>query len=152
MSKEHLIHNMDSKSGSKDKAPASMIVIMVILALALGSATGFFASKVFAGKTTATTATGSTEMAAGGDNSKSAGVMDTKQFKDSGEGTLKEGGIEGEGNFHLERPGGDSQNIYLTSSTVDLSKFVGKKVKVLGKTFQGEKAGWLMDVGYIEVK
>lgn len=143
---------MDSKSGSKDKAPASMIVIMVILALALGSATGFFASKVFAGKTTATTATGSTEMAAGGDNSKSAGVMDTKQFKDSGEGTLKEGGIEGEGNFHLERPGGDSQNIYLTSSTVDLSKFVGKKVKVLGKTFQGEKAGWLMDVGYIEVK
>lgn len=143
---------MDSKSGSKDKAPASMIAIMVILALALGSATGFFASKVFAGKTTAMT-TGTTDTTAdGGDNAKSAGVMDTKQFKDSGEGTLKEGGIEGEGNFHLERPGGDSQNIYLTSSTVDLSKFVGKKVKVLGKTFQGEKAGWLMDVGYIEVK
>lgn len=129
-----------------------MIAIMVILALALGSATGFFASKVFAGKTTAMT-TGTTDTTAdGGDNAKSAGVMDTKQFKDSGEGTLKEGGIEGEGNFHLERPGGDSQNIYLTSSTVDLSKFVGKKVKVLGKTFQGEKAGWLMDVGYIEVK
>lgn len=151
MSKEHLIHNMDSKSGSKDKAPASMIVIMVVLALALGSATGFFASKVFAGKTTAMT-TGTKEGEAVGDGEKSAGIMDTKQFKDSGEGTLREGGIEGEGNFHLERPGGESQNIYLTSSAVDLSKFVGKKVKVLGKTFEGEKAGWLMDVGYIEVK
>jgi hypothetical protein len=151
MSKEHLIHSMDSKSGSKDKAPASMIVIMVVLALALGSATGFFASKVFAGKTTAMTAS-TEEGAAAGDGEKSAGIMDTKQFKDSGEGTLREGGIEGEGNFHLERPGGESQNIYLTSSAVDLSKFVGKKVKVLGKTFEGEKAGWLMDVGYIEVK
>lgn len=130
-----------------------MIVIMVVLALALGSATGFFASKVFAGKASAMTASSSSsDSASGGDTSKSAGVMDTKQFKDSGEGTLKEGGIEGEGNFHLERPGGESQNIYLTSSTVDLSRFVGKKVKVLGKTFQGEKAGWLMDVGYIEVK
>lgn len=82
---------------------------------------------------------------------KNAGVKDPKLFPDSTEGVLKEGGIEGEGSFHLERPGGASQNVYLTSSTIDLSQFVGKRVKVWGKTYKGEKAGWLMDVGYLEV-
>lgn len=149
MAKEHLIHNMENKPHSKDKAPASMAIIMVVLALALGTATGFFASKVFAGKTSSTTT--AEETVAGG-NATSAGIKDPKQFKDPAEGVLKEGGIEGEGNYHIERPGGASQNIYITSSTVDLSQFVGKKVYVLGKTFESEKAGWLMDVGYIEVK
>jgi len=82
---------------------------------------------------------------------KAAGIIDKKIFKDKAEGILKEGGIDGEGNFHLERPGGPSQNVYLTSSTVDLSLYVGKKVRVYGQTFAGQKAGWLMDVGYIEV-
>jgi len=82
---------------------------------------------------------------------KAAGVVDKKIFKDKAEGILKEGGIDGEGNFHLERTGGPSQNVYLTSSTVDLSSYLGKKVRVYGQTFAGQKAGWLMDVGYIEV-
>ncbi len=79
------------------------------------------------------------------------GVIDKNTFKDQAEGILKEGGIDGEGNFRLERPGGESQNVYLTSSTVDLSKYIGKKVKVWGQTFSGEKAGWLMDVGLVEI-
>ena len=79
------------------------------------------------------------------------GSNDTTTFKDTAEGTLKEGGIDGEGAFHLERPGGDSQNVYLTSSTVDLSKFVGKKIKVWGQTQKAQHAGWLMDVGRVEV-
>lgn len=83
---------------------------------------------------------------------KASGVMDKKTFKDSAEGIMREGGVEGEGNFHLERPGGVSQNAYLTSSTVDLSKYIGKKVTVWGQTFQGQKAGWLMDVGLVEIK
>jgi hypothetical protein len=83
---------------------------------------------------------------------KSAGVVDKKTFKDSAEGILKEGGMDGEGNFHLERPGGVSQNAYLTSSTVDLSKYIGKKIKVWGQTFSGQKAGWLMDVGLVEIQ
>jgi len=82
----------------------------------------------------------------------SAGVVDKKTFKDSAEGVMREGGMEGEGNFHLERPGGISQNAYLTSSTVDLGKYIGKKVKVWGQTFTGQKAGWLMDVGLIEIQ
>ena len=80
------------------------------------------------------------------------GSNDTSTFKDVAEGTLKEGGVEGEGQFHLERPGGESQNVYLTSSFVDLSLFIDKKVKVWGQTQKAQKAGWLMDVGRVEVE
>ncbi len=80
------------------------------------------------------------------------GSNDTSSFKDVAEGTLKEGGIEGEGQFHLVRPGGESQNVYLTSSLVDLSLFIDKKVKVWGQTQKAQKAGWLMDVGRVEVE
>lgn len=79
------------------------------------------------------------------------GSNDTKTFKDTAEGKLEEGGIDSEGQFHLVRPGGDSQNVYLTSSIVDLSQFVGRKVKVWGETNTAKKAGWLMDVGKVEV-
>lgn len=79
------------------------------------------------------------------------GSNDTKTFKDIATGTLKNGGIDGEGQFHLVRPGGDSQNVYLTSSSVDLSKFVDKKIKVWGQTQAAQYAGWLMDVGRVEV-
>jgi hypothetical protein len=65
---------------------------------------------------------------------------------------LQEGGIDGEGQYHLVRPGGDSQNVYLTSSVVDLSLFVNKKVKVWGQTQTAQKAGWLMEVGRVQVE
>lgn len=84
--------------------------------------------------------------------SKSAGIKDTKRFPDSAVGILKEGGIDGEGNFHLQRPGGESQNVYLTSSIVDLSDYLNKKIKVNGQTFESQTAGWLMDVGYVELQ
>ena len=67
------------------------------------------------------------------------------------EGTLVEGGIEGEGTHHLERPGGPSQNVYLTSTAIDLQSLVGKKVHVWGETLSGIKAGWLMDVVKVKV-
>lgn len=79
------------------------------------------------------------------------GSDDTKAFPDKAEGTLEEGGINGEGQYHLVRSGGDGQNVYLTSSTVDLALFVGHKVKIWGATQEGQEAGWLMDVGRIEV-
>jgi hypothetical protein len=65
---------------------------------------------------------------------------------------VKEGGIEDEGQYHLVRPGGDSQNVYMTSSSVDLAQFIGKKVKVWGQTQAAKKAGWLMDVGRVQVE
>jgi len=75
---------------------------------------------------------------------------DDQTFRDGAEGELAEGGIDGEGAFHLVRDGGPSQNVYLTSTSVDLSQFVGKKVKVMGETMAARKAGWLMDVGCVK--
>lgn len=80
-----------------------------------------------------------------------AGVLDTKEKYDEAEGDLKDGGIGNEGTHHIERDGGPSRNVYLTSSVIDLSSFVGKKVKVWGQTMASKKAGWLMDVAKIQV-
>lgn len=82
---------------------------------------------------------------------KEAGLEDESTFKDSAEGVLEEGGIGGEGTYHLVREGGPSQNVYLTSTSIDLGGFVGKKVKVWGETMSAKHAGWLMDVGKIKV-
>ncbi len=84
---------------------------------------------------------------------KVVGLADEKTFKDSAEGVLREGGAnKSEGTHHLERPGGPSQNVYLTSSTVALSDYKDKKVKVWGETFAAKTAGWLMDVGRLELQ
>lgn len=79
------------------------------------------------------------------------GSDDTNTFKDTADGIMKKGGVDGEGEYHLVRPGGDSQNVYLTSSIVDLSLFLDRKVKVWGQTQKAKVAGWLMDVGKVEV-
>lgn len=79
------------------------------------------------------------------------GSKDEKSFPDTAEGELKDGGVKGEGAFHLDRPGGSSQTVALTSTVVDLSGFVGKKVQVWGATFACKKAPWCMDVGKIKV-
>lgn len=82
---------------------------------------------------------------------KEVGSTDTKTFRDSAEGTLEEGGINGEGTHKLIRDGGPSQTVYLISSVVDLNEFVGKKVQVWGETIDAQKAGWLMDVGRVKI-
>lgn len=94
---------------------------------------------------------GSTNPGAVKTTDKVAGVKDTSTFKDTATGILEEGGISGEGQFHLTRSGGVSQTVYLTSTSVDLSLFVGKKVEVWGQTLSARKAGWLMDVGKVQV-
>lgn len=82
---------------------------------------------------------------------KEVGINDTKTFRDSAQGILKKGGIDSEGTHHLERAGGESQNVYLTSSVLDLDEFTDQKVEVWGETIGAKKAGWLMDVGKIKV-
>jgi len=143
MENNNLIHTMDSKEVEDMSYVAFFTLIAVVVII--GAVLSFSFSR-FSKKTTNNS---------GGSNkttAQSAGVVDKKTFKDSVEGILREGGIDGEGNFHLERPGGVSQNVYLTSTTVDLSNYIGKKVKVWGQTFQAEKAGWLMDVGSVEMQ
>ena len=80
-----------------------------------------------------------------------AGISDEQTFKDSAEGVMEKGGINGEGTHRLIREGGESQTAYLVSSVVNLDDYVGKKVKVWGETFAAQKASWLMDVGKIEL-
>lgn len=82
---------------------------------------------------------------------KEVGSTDTKTFRDSAEGALEEGGINGEGTHKLIRDGGPSQTVYLISSVVDLNEFLGKKVQVWGETIDAQKAGWLMDVGRVKI-
>ena len=132
----------------KSSSPSKLVVVLLVVAL-LGVGTGFGLSK-FSEKT-GTSILPSALNPNAPQKGKTYGTGDTKTFKDTAEGVLKEGGIEGEGQYHLERPGGESQNVYMTSSLVDLSEFVGKKVKVWGETQKAEKAGWLMDVGKVEV-
>lgn len=139
------IHQIDENQ--TNDVPVSKFVLTIFGVLIVGIFFGFLISRFT--KNAKTTANGN--QTNNSDVQKTAGIVDKKTFKDSVEGILKEGGIEGEGNFHLERPGGTSQNAYLTSSTVDLTPYVGKKVKVWGQTFKGQKAGWLMDVGLVEV-
>lgn len=80
------------------------------------------------------------------------GVKDASTFRDTATGNVIEndGKLTDEGTHVLVR-GDASQNVYLTSSVIDLSKYTGKKVQIWGETFSGQKAGWLMDVGRIKI-
>lgn len=124
------------------------IVLLVGIAV-LGIMTGFFLSKN--GGNVGPVNVGNVVNTSGAQAGKTYGSDDMKTYKDTAEGVVKDGGIDGEGQFHLERPGGESQNVYMTSSTVDLSLFINKKVKVWGATQTAQKAGWLMDVGRVQV-
>lgn len=141
---------MHSFTETKTTGPSfhmNPIVIFIIVAV-LGVGTGFGLSQMSSGPGKKLIPLPKVSSVQTG---KSYGVTDTKAFPDTAEGTLQEGGIEGEGQYHLVRPGGDSQNVYMTSSTVDLSQFTGKKIKVWGATQTAQTAGWLMDVGKVEV-
>ncbi|GIW64230.1 MAG: hypothetical protein KatS3mg092_0163 [Patescibacteria group bacterium] len=140
MENNNLIHRLD-KNSEKTGVSYGAFFVFVAISVILGTILGFLITKLTKTKT----------ITIAQKSEKAVGVVDKKTFKDKAEGILREGGIDGEGNFHLERPGGESQNVYLTSTTVDLSLYVGKKVRVWGKTFSGEKAGWLMDVGLVEI-
>ena len=143
--KSPLLHKFDHSGKS-----SSMLGIIAVVAIILGLGSGYFmASKSSAVNSPTVTKTG--DRTADVKKGDVFGSEDTKTFKDTAQGTLKPGGIEGEGQFHLVRPGGDSQNVYLVSSIVDLSKLENKKIKVWGSTQTAQHAGWLMDVGKVEV-
>ena len=141
-----LMNSLDNNSSPFFSAKILGILVLMVV---LGLGTGFFVAKN--GSSVPGLTAKAPEDSSSIKKGTKVGSNDTKTFKDSTEGKLEEGGIEGEGQYHLVRPGGDSQNVYLTSSTVDLSQFVKKKIKVWGQTQTAETAGWLMDVGRLEV-
>lgn len=79
------------------------------------------------------------------------GSTDTQTFRDSAQGTLESGGLNGEGTHKLVRDGGPNQTVYLISSIVDLDQYSGKKVQVWGETIKAQRAPWLMDVGRLKI-
>ena len=125
----------------------AMLVVIGVVVAALGTGGGYLISRggVLGLSSNTPEVPGSKQTA------KEAGIVDEKTFKDTATGVLKEGGIKGEGTHHLERDGGASQNVYLTSTVIDLQSFADKKVQVWGQTISAREAGWLMDVGKVKV-
>ncbi len=144
-----LMHDFSDKNESNKSMFTKKIIIVFCLLFITGVASGYALVNTKA-STIVSKSTGG--LVSNVSKGKIYGSNDEKTFKDTAEGVLKEGGIDGEGAYHLERPGGDSQNVYLTSSFVDLSQFVNMKVKVWGQTNSSKKAGWLMDVGRLQIE
>lgn len=124
-----------------------VIAILVVAAGAMSGKTFASGKAGSSSKTPSGVAVGDNKV--GGD--KEVGINDTETFKDTAEGTLVEGGIDGEGTHHLDRDLGESKYVYLTSTAINLDNFIGKKIQVWGQTIAGKKAGWLMDVGRVKV-
>jgi len=129
----------------KRKVP--MVAVIGISVVLVGALIGWF----MAGRPNIFGKRGSAEVPGAKTSENEAGLADESTFRDTAEGTLESGGIDGEGTHHLVREGGDDQTVYLTSTVIDLESFVGKKVQVWGETISARQAGWLMDVGKVKV-
>ena len=147
-----------STPSSKNKKSKLPLIIIAILAISAG----FVCSRLWPlngnsntdlittltqGKVTSTDQITGTDQLVVGQSYGETG----KTFTDTATGTLVKGGINGVGTHTLQREGGVSQYAALTSSTVDLDLFVGKKVEIKGETNATKKAGWFLDVGIIKI-
>lgn len=145
---------MTAQKGSMARS-SKLFPVLGLVAILAGVATGYggFKLQVKASPTNSAGDTSGIQQVAKAGSIKKGDVFGSNNttFKDSAEGYLEAGGMDGEGSHKLLRPGGDSQTVYLTSSVTDLDKFVGMEVKINGETFKGQKVGWLMDVGRVEV-
>ena len=150
MQNKPLIHDFNKKDSVKMAFTPKVITLLLVVVL-VGVVSGYLISNKNSNTTGGSTTTGGISNSSSVAKGTIVGSNDTATFKDTAQGTLQIGGIDGEGAFHLVRPGGDSQNVYLTSGTVDLSKYINKNIKVWGQTQAAQHAGWLMDVGRIEV-
>lgn len=140
--------NMNAATSSK------LVIVFALVAVLAGVGTGFGAYKLQARSPGSSGPAGSNMQQVAGEAVNAGdifGIKDDKTFKDSAEGYLTEAAADDEGSHLLLRAGGDTQTVHLTSSSTDLEKFKGMEIRVKGETFKGQKAGWLMDVGQVEV-
>ncbi len=144
--------NLEETASMKKNSFKSFVILAVVAVLA-GVGTGFGSYKLSASQQAASNPeeVSAQPSAASVKKGDVFGSSNTDAFKDSAMGYLEAGGLDGEGSHKLIRPGGISQTVYLTSSVTDLNELVGMDVKIWGETYKGQKAGWLMDVGRIEV-
>jgi len=144
--KTEVLHDFSEKPKNISGLLKTILIIAIIVGL--GTLTGYFLSNSKSGGIIPSDNKIHTVVKTG----KQEGSTDTKTFRDKAEGKLEKGGIEGEGTHKLIRdPKRPDQNVYLTSSVIDLDQYTGKNVRVWGETFAAQKAGWLMDIGKIEV-
>jgi hypothetical protein len=144
----------DNNDSSMKSPFPKLAIVLSIVAIAAGVATGYGGFKLKSKSGSLLPSPSDLQRVAEEGQVKVGdvfGVKDEETFKDSAEGYLEIGGINGEGSHKITRPGGVSQTVYLTSSITDLDQFDGMEVKIWGETFKGQKAGWLMDVGRIEI-
>lgn len=153
MEKNHTDENDDVVSTGPNQTPIPVpsfftperIVLMVYgLLIALGIGTGYLLSR----KSVSGSLGGKPTMVK---TSTVAGITDTETFKDWAVGVIEKDGMGNEGTHKLIREGGPSQTVCLISSVLDLDEYLGKKVKVWGKTEAAKTCAWLMDVGKIEL-
>lgn len=144
------VHTINQGRSSMKKP---VIALLVMLLIGAGVGTGYGASKLMPKNPNPTPQAGApgTITAESVEVGKVYGNDDEQTFPDVSEGVIAQGGIDGEGTHHLIRPGGATQTVYLTSSTVDLDPFINHKVRVRGETFSAQKAAWFMDVGSVTV-
>ena len=140
----------NNKESNMKKATKKKFIVISVLALIAGTLTGFGAHRL----QHQTTADKEPIQQIAGDTIQKGdvfGMHDSELFPDDAQGYLEAGGINGEGSHKLLRIGGPSQTVYLTSTVTDLDRLVGMEVRVWGETYKGQVAGWLMDVGKVEV-
>ena len=131
---------------------AKIFGVVVVLSLIAGTGTGFILAKTGEKSSSGTI----TSVTPGNAPPKSA-QQDNQTFRDFAEGVIqnkpspKPGQKDySEGSVLLQRQ--CAVPVALTSSVVDLSQYMGKKVKVYGETQKALEEGWLMDVGKVEVE
>lgn len=147
--------NKPQKGEDMKKLSVKVMMLAGVIAIVGGVATGWGSFGLFANESSNELSDSNPPLQQIAGSSVKAGDVfgsgDSETFTDFAEGYLEAGGIDGEGSHKLLRAGGPSQTVYMTSSVTDLDKLVGMDVKIWGETFKGQKAGWLMDVGKIEV-
>lgn len=122
------------------------IILLVVISVGLGVITGnvlanrsYFSVKDAENK-------GSVKFAYG----QEFGINDPKLARDSAIGLLEKSDDEEKGTHKLNR-GSDALTVYLTSSSLDLDKFVGFGVEIWGETNKRENTGWFIDVVKLKV-
>lgn len=147
--KEKILHEFTPVAQKKTWREIFLPAGIILLIILAGAVSGYFLSNKKGGSA------GGAKMI-GGKNTVSSpeemGIKDSESFPDKAQGKVEVNDSKEitEGSHKLVRPGGESQTAYITSSVVDLNQFIGKCVEVWGETFSGQKAGWLMDIGFVK--
>ncbi len=145
-----MAHDVDSMT--KVELRMSRVMAAVVVLAGIGSGFALYSFFPLGGRGSGTATVPVTLAPDQVEVGKVYGAEDEADFPDLAEGVLVKGGLEGEGSHHLVRPGGQTQYVFLTSTVLDLDLFLNARVQVWGETFNAQKAGWLMDVGRVQVK